>query len=133
MLADEARDPAPVPPGAPREETAVGLALPLVPHARLGDEPPLPTRLRGAIAEVDVLAVEAEALVEATEFVEHLAAQEQERAHHPVGLDRGRRAVVQQVVRPLPPLGIEEEPERRPAEQRRPECREATTRSLPGA
>jgi hypothetical protein len=61
----------------------------------------------GAVAEVDVLAVEAEALVEVAELLEHLAPQQEECREHPVGLDRLRRAVVEQVVveLPRPPLG----------------------------
>ena len=58
----------------------------------LRDEPALPAGLPGPVAEVDVLAVEAEAFVEAAELVEHLAAQEEERAEHPVRLASARRA-----------------------------------------
>ena len=42
--------------------------------------PALPAALRGSVGEIDVLAIEAEALVEAAELVEHLPAQEQEGA-----------------------------------------------------
>ena len=57
------------------------------------DVPALPAGLRGPVAQVDVLAVEAEALVEAAQLVQHLAAQEQEGAQHPVGFDRLGRLV----------------------------------------
>src|ERR1051326_4741520 len=88
MLAREARDAAPVPEGPAREETPVGLALPLVADDRRRDVPALPARLRGAIAEIDVLAVQREAGVEAAELVEHRAAEAEEAAEQPVGLHR---------------------------------------------
>src|SRR3954468_12272198 len=80
VLADEAQDPGPVPERAAREPPLVGLRLVLVAHDRLRDVPALPAGARRAVLQVDVLAVEAEALVEPAELLEHLAPQEQEGA-----------------------------------------------------
>ena len=85
MLADEAGDAAPVPERPAGEEALVGDGLVVVDHDRFGDVPPLPAGLARAVGEVDVLAVEPVALVEAAELVEQLAAEEEERAEQPVG------------------------------------------------
>ena len=100
---------------------------------RLRDVPALPAGLRGPVAEVDVLAVEAEALVEAAELVEHLAAQEEEGGEHPVGLDRLGRPVLEQVVVELPGLRAEDRAQRRPPDDRAADRREAAARGLPAA
>ena len=69
MLADEAGDAAPVPERAPRQEAAVGDGLVMVDHDRLRHVPALPAGLACSIGKVDVVAVEAVALVEAAELV----------------------------------------------------------------
>ena len=58
MLAHKARDRAPVPERPPRQEAAVGDGGVRVRDDRLRDVPALPARLRGPVAEVDVLAVQ---------------------------------------------------------------------------
>ena len=68
---------------------------------RRGHVPALPAGLRRAVVEVDVLAVHPEARVPAADLVEHRAAQQQERAEHPVRLHRLGRALVEQVVAAL--------------------------------
>src|SRR4051794_9990371 len=98
MLAYEPQHPLPVPERPPRGEAAIDDGRVVVLHARARHVPALPARLRGAVAEVDVLAVHAEARVEAADRVEQLAAQEQERAEQPIGFDGLLRALVQQVV-----------------------------------
>ena len=96
-----------------------------------GHVPALPAGLGGPVAEVDVLAVEAEALVEPAELVEHLAAQKQERGEHPVGLDRLGRALVEQVVVDLARLRAQGLPERRSPDDRAADGRESAARRLP--
>src|SRR5204862_1252873 len=114
VLADEAEDPAPVPERATREEAPVGHRRVRVLDDRRRDVPPLPAGLPGSVAEVDVLAVEAEALVEAAELVEHRAAEHEERAEHPVGLDRLGGPLVEEVVRGR---RLGDAAERRPADE----------------
>jgi hypothetical protein len=87
MLADEAEDAAPVPERMSGDEAAVADDGVAVLDEGLRHVPALPARLRRSVPEVDV-AVEPKALVEAAELFEHLAAQEQEGAEHPVGRDR---------------------------------------------
>jgi hypothetical protein len=89
----------------------IGDRLVLVVDGRARDVPPVPARLRGAITQVDVLAVEAEALVEAAELLEHRATEQQEAAEHPVGLDGLRRPLVQVVVPALHPVRVGDEPD----------------------
>src|SRR4051794_31723962 len=133
MLAHEPQHPLPVPERAPRREAMVDDRGVVVPHARRRHVPPLPPRPRGAVAEVDVLAVHAEARVEAADRVEQLAAQEQERAEQPVGLDRLLRPLVQQVVPALALERREQQPPRRPAYERPARRRGAPPRPPPAA
>src|SRR3954453_21812207 len=98
MLADVARDSAPVPARPPRQEAPVRDRNMPVRDDRGRHVPALPARPCGAVGEVDVLAVEAEALVEAAELVEHRAAQKQEAAEHPVRLDGPGGPLVEVVV-----------------------------------
>jgi hypothetical protein len=72
----------------------------LVLNDRLRDVPPLPARERCAIGQIDVLAIQAVTLVEATELREHPPAQHQKAPEHPVGLHRlrGRRFVEVEVM-----------------------------------
>ena len=68
VLPDEAGDAAPVPERSPGEETAVGL-----PPGGSGSRPPrdvpaFPVRAAGPVGEVDVVAVEAIALVQAAQL-----------------------------------------------------------------
>src|SRR5688500_10009516 len=65
--------------------------------ARGRDVPALPAGPRRAVRKVDVLAVEAEALVEPAELVQHGAPKQQEGAEHPVRLDRLVRLVAVEV------------------------------------
>jgi hypothetical protein len=113
MLAYEAQDPAPVQERPAGQERAVGDGGVGVHHTRGGDVPALPASRRSPVGEVDVLAVEAEAFVEAAELVEHLAAEQQERAEHPVGFDRIGGPVVVEV-----PLGVQPAAKRRSAHDR---------------
>ena len=101
VLADEAGDAAPVPERPPGEEALVGDGLVVVDRDRLRDVPALPAGLARAVGEVDLLAVEPVALVEAAELVEQLAAEEEERAEQPVGGGRLGRVLVEQVVAAL--------------------------------
>src|ERR1044072_5149949 len=117
MLADEPRDAAPVPERPSRQETAIRLALPLVAHPRGRDVPALPASLRGAVAEVDVLAVEAEAGVEAAQLVEHRAAQQDEAAEEPVRLRGLRRILAEVIVRALARERRQQTAQRRPADE----------------
>jgi hypothetical protein len=96
----------------------------------VGHVPALPAGLRGAVAEVDVLAVEAEAGVEAAELVQQLPSQEQERAEHPVRLHRLRRELVELVVLDLARLRAQDLPERRPAHDGASDRREPAARRL---
>src|SRR5918999_3105217 len=100
---------------------------------RRWDVPALPTGLRGAVAEVDVFAVQAEALVEAAQLVEHRAAEHQEPAEHPVRLDRLVRLLVEQVVGALAAPRRKEQAQRRAAYERPEHGREAPSRRLPRA
>ena len=129
VLAHEARDPAPVPERAPRQPAGVGLGLVLVRDDRRRHVPALPAGLHGAVLKVDVLAVEAKALVEPAELLEHRAAQHQEAAEHPVGRHRrlGRR-LVEVVVVALPRI---DEPKRRAPHDRPEHGREPPPRGLP--
>src|SRR5690349_2151994 len=128
MLADEARDAAPVPERPPCEEPRVRGALPLVMHDRSRDVPALPSGLRGAVAEVDVLAVEAEAGVEAAELLEHRAAQEHEAAEQPVRRDRSVGLVVEVVVLALRLERRAQATQRRAPDERAADGRKAPTR-----
>src|SRR5256886_15628696 len=107
MLAHEAGDAAPVPERAAGEEAAVGHGLMVVDHDRAGHVPALPAGLARAVREVDVVAVETEAFVEAAELVEHLAAEEEEAAEQPVRRSRLPGVLVQEGALPLGPLGVE--------------------------
>src|ERR1700742_302898 len=107
MLAHEAKDPAPVPQRPPRQQAVIGDSLVLVLDDGSRDVPARPARAPCAVTEVDVLAVEEEALVEAAELVEQSTAQHQEAAEHPVGLDRLGRALVEVVVAALQLVRIE--------------------------
>ena len=89
--------------------------------------------LGGAVAEVDLLAVHAEALVEASEPVEHRAAEEQAAPEHPVGLDRLGGTLVEQVVVALVLERRAQAAERRAANERAADGGEAAPRRLPGA
>ena len=93
--------------------------------------PALPPGLRGPVAEVDVLAVHAEARVEAAELLEHRPAHEQERGEHPVGLHGLLGSLVEEVVRPLPLERREDEAQRRAAHDRAADGREPAARGLP--
>src|SRR5690349_17832807 len=95
---------------------------------RLRHVPAFPAGLSGAVAEVDVLAVETEAVVEPAQLVEHLSAQEQERREHPVGLNRFGRAFVESVVVTLAALRVEEGAEGRSPDDRAADRREAAAR-----
>src|SRR5437773_7697840 len=125
VLADEAEDAAPVPEGPPCEETLVCHGLVMVDRHGLRDVPPLPAGLAGAVGEVDLLAVEVVALVEAAELLEQLAAEEEEGAEQPVGLDRLGRVLVEEVVAALALLRLQHAPERGPADDRSAHGREA--------
>src|ERR1700693_817005 len=96
----------------------------------LRDEPALPAGPLGAVAEVDILAIEAKALVEAAELVEHLAPKEEEGAEHPVGLHRLCGTLLDQVVAALPLLRLEQTPEGRASHDRARDRREAPGWSL---
>src|SRR5690349_9058074 len=87
MLAHEPHDPRPVPERAAGEPVLVRLGLVLVTDDGGRDVPPLPPGLHRAVLKIDVLAVEAEALVEAAELLEHRPAHEQEPAEHPIRLN----------------------------------------------
>src|SRR5207248_10912684 len=70
MLPDEARDPARVPEGSARQQAPVDLRrVPMCDHG-CRHAPTLPAGLRGAVAKLDVLAVEAELLVETAQLGE---------------------------------------------------------------
>src|SRR6266511_4756770 len=98
-----------------REEAAVDDGSVIVRDDGCGNVPALPAGVRSAIGEVDVLAVHAEARVEAAELVEHLASKEEKRAEQPVGFDRLRMALVEVVVRTLRVRSCEP-PQRRAAD-----------------
>src|SRR4051812_36735892 len=98
MLAHEPRDAAPVPERPPREKPGIRLALPFVPHDGGGHIPALPARLRRAVRDIDVFAVEPEAGVEPAELLEHRAAQEHETTEQPVRLHRLLRLLPEVVV-----------------------------------
>src|SRR5207249_1212290 len=97
----------------------------------LGDVPALPAGAAGAVSEVDVVAVEAVALVEAAEVLEHLAAEEEERAEEPIGWGRLGRALVEEVVAALAALGVEDAAEGGAAHERAAHRREAAAGGLP--
>src|SRR3954454_19951232 len=71
VLAHEAPDAAPVPKRAAREEAPVGDSLVVVDDDRVGYVPALPAGLARAVGEVDVVAVQSIALIEAAELLEH--------------------------------------------------------------
>jgi hypothetical protein len=131
MLAHEPGHAAPVPERAASEEAAVGGRLMVVDHDRFGDVPALPAGLARSVGEVDVFAVEVIALVEAAEFVERLATQEEEGAEEPVGRRGLGGTLVEQVVPTLAALGMEEAAQRRPAHERSADRWEAAPRGLP--
>ena len=118
MLADEAGDAAPVPERPAGEQALVGDGLVVVDRDRLGDVPPLPAGEARAVGEVDLLAVEPVALVEAAELVEQLSAEEEEGAEQPVRECRVGRVLVEQIVAALPLLRLEQAAERRAADDR---------------
>src|SRR6266545_851182 len=128
MLPHEARDAAPVPQRSPREKASVRLPLPFVVHDGRGDVPTLPPRPRRAITQVDVLAVEAKAGVEAADLVEHVAAEENEPAEQPVRLHRPRDVLAEVVVRTLAFQWTQHAPKRCAAAERSAHGREAATR-----
>src|SRR5438874_11615664 len=133
MLAHEAQDALPVPERPPGEQPAIRVRVPRVPHDRRGDAPALPACPGGPVAEVDVLAVHAEAAVEATELVQHRPAQEEEGAEHPVRLDGLRRPLVEEVVPPLAAERPEGEAEGRAPDEGAADGGKATPGRLPGA
>ncbi len=87
--------------------------------------PALPPGLRGAVVEIDVLAVHPEAGVQAADLVEHRASHEQERAEHRVRLDGSSGPLVEEVVVPLPAQRREKQAQRRTAYERRADGGEA--------
>src|SRR5439155_21024013 len=117
VLADEARDAAPVPECPPGEEPAIGLGRVDVADYRLRHVPALPARLLGPVAEIDVLPIHAEARVEAAQLVEHLPAEQQEGSEHPVRFGRLGRPVLEQVMLALPGLGVEYIAQRSPPDE----------------
>ena len=133
MLAEEANHRAGVPDGVAGEEPAVDHGRVLVVHDRGGHVPALPARLRGAVVQVDVLAVHAEAGVEAADLVEHRAPEEEERREHRVRLRGLLGPLVEEVVLALPAAGREEQAQGRPADERRADRREAAAGGLPRA
>jgi hypothetical protein len=133
MLAHEPGHRAQVPDRVPREERPVDHRRVVVPHPRGRHVPPLPTRARGAIGEVDVLPVHPEAGVPTAELVEHRPPQEQEGAEQVVGSDGLGRTLVEAVVTSLEPLRREEQPQRRPPDERRAGSRERAAGRLPAA
>src|SRR4030095_319059 len=98
---------------------------------RFGHVPAFPAGLRGPVAEVDVLAVETEAGIEAAEVVEHLAAKQEDRGRHPVGRSGLRRALVELVVVDLSCLRAQGLPQGRAADERASDRRGAASRGLP--
>src|SRR5215213_3431981 len=128
MLTDEAPDAAPVPERPPCEESRVRLAFPFVPHDGGGHVPALPARLRGAVGEIDVFAVEPEAGVEAAELLEHRAAQEHETPEEPIRPHRLVRLVAEVVVLALPLERRTQTAQRRAARERAAYRREPATR-----
>src|SRR3712207_5369274 len=107
-----------MPEGPSREEALVDHGRIAVAHLRSRHVPALPARLRRPVAEVDVLPVEPEALVEPAEVLEHFAPEEEERAKHPVCLHRLARPLVEEVVTPLALARAKQEPKRRAANER---------------
>src|SRR6516164_9031851 len=102
-------------------------------HDCSGHVPTLPVRLREPVAEVDLLAVHAEALVEAADLVERRSAYQHEPPEHPVGFDRLGRALVELIVVALAFERRERPPERRAPDERAADGREETARRLPRA
>src|SRR5215203_5313692 len=107
MLPHEAEDALPLPQRPPRQERPVRHPSVGVSNPSSRNVPALPTSLRGPVGEVDVLAIQPEAFVEAAELVERFAAQEQEGAEHPVDLRRLLRRLVEDVMRALALLWLE--------------------------
>ncbi len=130
MLAQEAQHRARVPERVTREEALVDHRRVLVVDNGVGDEPALPAGLRGAVVEVDVLAVHPEARIPAADLVEHGAAEQDERAEHRVGRDGLVRLLAEQVVSPLPAQRREQEPQRRAPDEGCADRREAPARRL---
>ena len=132
MLAQEAGHPTRVPERVPVEEALVDHRRVVVVCDRGRDEPALPARLRRPVGEVDVLDVVAEAGIPAADLFQHRAAQQQTgAAEEPVALHRlGRTGAV---VGDLVPVGIAEQPQRRPAPDRPEHGREPAQARLPGA
>src|SRR6266545_1712112 len=131
MLSCEVEHRSPVPERAPREERVISDRRVGVLHDRLRYVPALPAGLRHPVTQLDVLAVQPEAFVEAAELVERGPPKEEESAEHPVGLDRLGRALVEEIVPTLPALRAKEPPQRGPAHQRPGYRREAAARRLP--
>ena len=76
-----------MPERVPGEEALVDHGCIVVPNDRVGDEPPLPAGLRGAVGDVDVLDVVPVAAVPAAELLEHPPAHQQTgAAEQPVAL-----------------------------------------------
>src|SRR6476659_8112651 len=97
MLADEAQDSTPEPESSACEDSVVRDRRMCVYDDCVGNVPAFPTRFRGSVTEVDVLAVEPEAGIEPAELVDHLAAKEQERGEHPVSVNRLGRPLLELV------------------------------------
>ncbi len=133
MLAEEARHRARVPERVPGEEALVDHGRVLVVHDRGRDVPALPPGLRGAVVEVDVLAVHPVAGVPAADLVEHRAAQQEEGAEHRVCFHGLVGPLVEQVVAALPFERREQLPQRRPPDERAADGRKAAARRLPRA
>ena len=133
MLADEPGDAPPVPERPTRQEPLVGHPSMGVNDGGGGNEPALPARAHRPVAEIDVLAVEAEAVVEAAELIEHLTPQEDERADQPLGVGGLGRLLVQEVVVALARPWVEEPAKRRPADERAPDRGKGSTARLPAA
>ena len=131
MFAHEAGNPAPMPEGAARQQTAVDLRGVAVRHHRLGHVPTLPAGFRRAVAELDVLAVEPKVFVEAAQLFQHLALHQQEGGEHPIRLHGFERSLVEQVVVALPLEGTQRVAKRGPADERAGYRRKAALRGLP--
>ena len=80
MLPQEAQHCASMPERVLRQELLVDHGRVLVAHDGGRNVPALPAGARGAVVEIDVLAVHAEAGIPTADLVEHLPSQQQERA-----------------------------------------------------
>src|SRR5262245_16592354 len=104
-----------------------------MPHDSGRDVPALPARLRGPVAEVDVLAVVTEAGVPAVDLLEQRAAHEEEGAEHPIGLHGLGGTLVEGVVLALGLVRRAEPAKRRAAYDRATHGRKAPPGRLPAA